>query len=216
MKKILLLGLLLFISLSYTEAVKGAFLNTSTSGDLIFEIIEGHGATSTLEFGLGTPDVNSTIYQRNVIFTINLVDENVASVYPSRIVNMGYFPAGSGLDFYNLSNYSGTHWAFSSNLDSEPTPSDLVVFRDTDNSLGYGGTVIETISVDNWILHLDCAASICCDDDDNEMIIRVRVGNVDNGENPIPEPSTVLLLMLGLMIMSGYSGVRLLRRHNLN
>ncbi len=163
-------------------------LVTTTAGHLVFEVIEGHGATSNLEFGLGTPATDSTLAERMRIFTIHLVDEQVGSVTPDARVDLGLFAAGTALDFYNLSDFAGVSWAFSRDLDSTPSAADLEVFRDRDNSLGLGGSIVETIGVDHWILHLDDAASL--DDDDNEMIIDVRV-------RPVPEPATVSLLVAG-------------------
>ena len=119
------------------------------------------------------------------IFTIHLVNEHVGSVTPRARVDVGLVAAGTALDFYNLSDFAGVSWAFSSNLDSTPSPSDLEVFGDRDNSLGFGGSIVEILGVDHWILHLDDAAS--SDDDDNEMIIDVRV-------RPVPEPATLSLL----------------------
>ena len=99
---------------------------------------------------------------------LSLSAKPVASVSPSPVVDLGFFPAGSQLDFYNVSSYGGTFFAFSSALDGSPTARDLVVFRDTNNSLGFGGSAVETVGVDEWILHLDDAASLG-NDDDNEF-----------------------------------------------
>jgi hypothetical protein len=164
-------------------------LVTSTSGHLIFEVLEGHGATSNQEFGIGTPATDSDPSDRMIVFTIHLVDEQVGSVTPASIVDMGFFPAGTALDFYNLSDFSGLQWAFSEHLGSTPSAADLEVFTDRNHSLGFGGSAVEINGVDNWILHLDDAAS--GDDDDNEMVIRVRVGA------PVPEPSIVALVVIG-------------------
>lgn len=106
-----------------TLSLAAPLLVTTTTGHLVFEVLEGHGATSNLEFGLGTPST-----------------------------------------------------------------ADLEVFRDRDNSLGLGGSIVETVGLDHWVLHLDDAASV--DDDDNEMIIDVRV-------RPVPEPATLTLLVAG-------------------
>ncbi len=169
-----------------------ALLITTTSGDLVFEFIDGKGGTSTQEFGMETPSSSSTIAERDVIFVVELVSETVASVSPSSIVNFGFFPAASVLDFYNVSSFGGTFFAFSSSLGGSPTARDLVVFTDTNNSLGFGGSAVETVGVDDWILHLDDAASISFDDDDNELVISVRVV-------ALPEPGTISLFVLGLM-----------------
>ena len=175
-----------------------ALLITSQPGNLIIEALAGHGATSNQEFGLGTPSISSTAAERDVIFTIHLVNEQIGSVTPSPIVDKGFLAAGTVLDFYNISDFGGLHFAFSSTLGLSPSPSDLVVFTDIDNSLGFGGSVVETIGIDDWVLHLDDAASICCDDDDNEMIIRVRI---EPAVINIPEPASFGMFAAGLVML---------------
>ena len=182
------LGASLLALVAPSVSSSAPLLVTSTAGDLIFTVLEGHGATSNQEFGIGTPATDSLPSERMIVFTIHLVDENVGSVTPAPTVNMGFFPAGSPLDFYNLSDFGGPHWAFSEHLSSGPSAADLETFTDRDGSLGFAGSVVETVGIDHWILHLDDAASV--DDDDNEMVIRVRVQSV-------PEPSVIALLMIG-------------------
>src|SRR5262245_4018112 len=185
------------VALATPAVSSGApLLVTSTSGELFFQVLEGHGATSNQEFGIGTPATNSLPSDRTIVFTIHLVNENVGSVTPSAVVNMGFFSAGSALNFYNLSDFGGPHWAFSEHLGSSPSFADLEAFTDRNGSLGLGGSVVETLGTDDWILHLDDAAS--SDDDDNEMVIRIRVGSAS-----VPEPSIVALLMIGCGLAIG-------------
>ena len=181
-----------FVSLALlTNTAAAALLITSTGGNLIFQALSGHGDTSNQEFGIGTPAIGSLPSERQVVFTLHLYRDSLDSVTPSATVNMGYFPAGSALDFYQISDYYGSFWAFSSHAGSARTPSDIAVFSDPDNSLGFGGTVVEVLSVDDWVLHLDDAASFAFDDDDNELLIRVFVDPV---HRQIPEPTTLALV----------------------
>lgn len=148
-----------------------SLITTTKSGDLMFEYLRGEAGPSVQEFGLGTPNADSTLADRNMVFAI---DYNRA-VVPPPVVNKGYYWTGSSLDFYNLSDYLGNLFAFSSDLAASPTAADRAVFTDTDNSLGLGGSVIETIGDNDWILHLDDAWSYRFDDDDNELVLRVWV-----------------------------------------
>lgn len=150
------------------------FLVTSNGGELVFELLEGEGL-GDVELGLGTPVTTASAAARDVIFTVHLSYSGL-TVLPSARVSKGYYQAGSGLDFYGLSNFGGSrYWAFSSHLGGNPSAADLVMFRDTDNSRRRGGSVVDTLGTDHWILHLDDGASVCCDDDDNELVVRVRI-----------------------------------------
>lgn len=175
----------IMVAVAY-PAPAAPLLITTEAGDLVFEVLSGEGGASTQEFGLGSPTLSTPPALRNTVFVITL-NGSVSNVAPSTIRNMGFFSAGSALDFYNISDFGGTQLALSSALDGSPTPSDLVVFRDLDNSLGFGGSIVEVLGPNDWILHMDDAASYAFDDDDNEMVIRVRVVSV-------PEPSTLALI----------------------
>lgn len=155
------------------QAQDGGLLTTQTAGTLHFELLGTNGAASWLEFGLGTPDFPSDLEERRWVFFHNSQFGNQLRSHDT--VNAGLVAAGQSLDFYVVTTFANkTHVAFSSRI-ATPTPSDLVVFHDTDNSLGFGGTVAETLGIDDWVLHLDDAASMCCDDDDNELIIHVYI-----------------------------------------
>jgi hypothetical protein len=190
------LGIFLWSALPSTQAY--ALIITTTPGDLVFEFLDGNGGTSTQEFGLGTPSTSSTIADRDVIFVVELVSETVASVSPSFIVNLGFFPAGSVLDFYEVSDFHGPDaFSFSSTLGGSPTFSDLSTFTDIDNSLGLGGSIVQTVGVDDWILHLDAATpNASADDDDNELVISVRVAAT------VPAPGTFPLFGLGFACLA--------------
>lgn len=151
-----------------------ALLTTANAGDLVFELVSTEGL-GDVEFGLGTPSRTSARGERDAIFelTLNLSSYDVS---PSRTVSKGLHPAGSELHFYGRSVFGGReYWAFSSHLGGNPSSSDRVMFLDSDGSLGRGGSVVETLDTDHWRLHLDDAASVCCDDDDNDLVVDVRV-----------------------------------------
>ncbi|MCP4568476.1 MAG: SUMF1/EgtB/PvdO family nonheme iron enzyme, partial [FCB group bacterium] len=151
-------------------------LKTTTAGYLMFEYIQGSAGAQVMEFGLGTPKISS-VEARDTVFSINN-HHSPAVVTPSKIVNKGFHEAGTELDFYSISYWRDPEKvAYTSHLSSNPSPSDLVVFTDDDNSLGLDGKVAEKIGTDEWILHLDDAWSYPYDDDDNEMIIRVWVNS---------------------------------------
>lgn len=178
-----------------------SLITTTTSGDLMFEYLGGEAGPSLQEFGLGTPNINSALSQRNMIFQI---DYRNATVTPSVTVNKGYFVSGSQLSFYNLSDYNGNLYAFSSSLSGSPSSSDLSVFSDTNNSLGLGGSIVENIGFNNWVLHMDDAWSYMYDDDDNEMLIRVWVDqSASPPATPVPEPATMLLFGSGFAALAG-------------
>lgn len=146
-----------------------ALVTLPVDGILQFEVLEGHGASSTQEFGFGTPATSTVPHERQILFTISLVNEAVFNVLPAFVVNAGFFAGGTNLDFYNLSNFGGSpSWAYSSHLTGSPTFADLEVFTDRNNSLGFGGSAVEQINANTWVLRLDDAAST--DGDNNEMV----------------------------------------------
>ena len=101
-------------------------------------------------------------------------------------VDLGYFPAGTGLHFYHRINGWGAtaktvYRASSRNLGtSRETFSDAEVFSDRNKSLGFGGSVVERVARAHWILNLDDAAGSDDDDDDVpiEVLLKVRAGGL--------------------------------------
>ena len=162
-----------------------AYLTLPESGALTFEYLAGYGDTSTQEFGFGTPSTSSSIEQRDVIFIGQLVSGTLESVSPSPIVEAGYFYAGTELNFYQLSDYFGVHWAFSSQLSTSPTFADLEVFTDRNT----GNSAVVQLDATTWMFYLDDAASV--DDDDNELIIRMTLDTSAVPPAPDPQPVTI-------------------------
>jgi hypothetical protein len=87
-------------------------------------------------------------------------------------VMVGFFPAGTIINF-GMFTQSGieTGWAFSTGTDQFS----IVAFTDTDNSLGMGGSITQQTSSTTWLLHLDDALSYQVDDDDNDVLMQIRI-----------------------------------------
>lgn len=135
------------------------------SGTLYIEVIRDDGAEWT--FGVGTSEQD----YREVV-------RNTPSL-PSGEVVLGAFAAGETVHFGMWTRFGNVAaWAFS-NRNDDPS---RVVFQDSQNRLGLGGNVIEQTSIRSWTLHLDNAASYLYDDDNNDVVIRMRLAPNSNGE----------------------------------
>jgi tetratricopeptide (TPR) repeat protein len=122
----------------------------------------GGTASAVSEFGLGTNEVD-----RTPIFTGLPADPE-----PKNEVKIGFVAAGSELYFYLKTEWGGDHWAFSHDTKSNWA---RVAFEDQDNSLGRNGSIVEKTSMSTWLLHLDDAASSGIDDNDEDVLIEIRL-----------------------------------------
>ncbi len=131
----------------------------------------GGGAGAVTEFGIGTaPDKTLPVF-KGLPFSPDPSDE----------VLVGFVRAGTVLHFYQKTEWNGaTHWAFSNGNDE----ASLIAFRDFDNSLGFNGSVIEKTGKNTWLLHLDDAASLGYDDDDDDVLIQIRLVRIPRDSNP--------------------------------
>jgi len=141
-------------------------ITTKTSGEITVAFLQGSsGATSEIGFGYAiatTPAAN-----RYILF--QGLPQNPS---PTTEQNLGFMPAGSGLDFYVITEGVSQYSGFLPNQS----------FWDTDNSLGWGGTIVEErhIGVEDYLLHLDRATGGI--DDDNDFLMEVKISPV--GESP--------------------------------
>src|SRR5688572_137362 len=77
-------------------------------------------------------------------------------------------------------DFNGTFSAFSNDTTSAGA---RTTFMDLDNSLGLGGSVVEQTGTNMYRLRLDDAASFTVDDDDDDVLINLRVE-----PGVVPEP----------------------------
>ena len=119
---------------------------------------KGGSAGAVTTFGLGTSPANFVPYYTGLP---NDPD-------PTGEVSVGSFTAGTTIHF---GMFTETGWAFSNGTDQ----ASIVAFTDVDDSLGMGGSIIQQTSANTWLLHLDDALSYLVDDDDNDVLMQLRV-----------------------------------------
>ncbi|NLD91557.1 MAG: PEP-CTERM sorting domain-containing protein [Fibrobacter sp.] len=187
-----------FVTL-FVSAINAAYITIPYDANVYISFLSGEAASNT-EFGIGTSNVN-----RTPLF-INLPNNSA----PKAEVFAGSFSKGSVLDFYLMTSWGSTYWAFSDYTDQASN----IAFLDVNNSLNLGGSTIQRISETLWQFHLDDAASYNVDDDDdNDIVLQMRLAAVSSNppvsEN-VPEPSTLILMASGIL---GFVCMRKLRIH---
>jgi hypothetical protein len=131
------------------------------NGTLYFQQ-KGGSAGATTEFGIGTSSANFLKYYSGLPNNPDPVGE----------VLVGSFTKGTVINFGMFTQYvSQSGWAFSSGS----TRASVVAFSDVDNSLGMGGKILQKTSPTTWLLHLDDALSYLFDDDDNDVLMQIRI-----------------------------------------
>lgn len=111
-------------------------------------------------------------------------------------VSIGFYAAGESVELYMETVWFGqTYQAFSNQNDARS----LNAFYDTNNSLGLGGSAIDPLSPITWLLRLDNAASLGIDDDDNDLLIHIRI----EAAQAVPEASSLFLVSSALASLVG-------------
>src|SRR5437667_8407170 len=129
---------------------------------------------------------------------------------PTGLVLVGFFSAGTTINFGMFTTFDGTAWAFSNGTDQ----ASIVAFSDIDNSLGLGGSILQKTGSNTWVLHLDDARSAGIDDDDNDVLMELRVSPTKI--SIVAEPGTWLLVLTGTAAIArrSYRLRRYLRVHH--
>jgi len=151
------------------------------TGDLFLQQMGGEAGGVT-SFGLGTSPTNFTPFYTGLPNNPN----------PTGEVLVGMFNSGTTIHFGEFTVFGSlSGFAFSNGTDQ----ASLVAFTDVDNSLGMGGSIIQRTGPQTWLLHLDDAESFRVDDDDNDVLMQVRVA-------PVPELTTLLSLPSGILVLA--------------
>ena len=123
---------------------------------------KGGSAGASTEFGIGTSPTNFVKYYSGL--------PNNPS--PAGEVLVGSFTKGTLINFGMFTQFgSQSGWAFTTGS----TRASVVAFSDVDNSLGMGGKITQKTSSTTWLLHLDDALSYLYDDDDNDVLMQIRI-----------------------------------------
>ena len=131
------------------------------NGTLYLQQKGGEAGAST-EFGIGTSPTNFVKYYSGLPNNPDPVGE----------VLVGTFTKGTIINFGMFTQFgSQSGWAFTSGS----TRASVVAYSDVDNSLHMGGKVLQQLSPTTWLLHLDDALSYLYDDDDNDVLMQIRI-----------------------------------------
>jgi len=161
------------------------------TGELFLQQMGGEAAAVT-SFGLGTSPSNF----------VPLYVDLPNSPQPTGEVLAGIFTSGTTIHFGESTVFGSlSGFAFSNGTDQ----ASIVAFTDVDDSLGMGGSIIQRTGPETWLLHLDDAESYRIDDDDNDILMQLRVASV-------PEPATALCLSIILVLACFRTKIEVLAR----
>lgn len=154
---------------SHTDT-KGGDIQLDTENGIVvpykcnvyLSFVGGEAAADT-ELGIGTSEENF-----KTVFT-GLPN----TPFPASEVKIGKYKKGARIPLCLKSKFSGsTYYAFWGRSDNSST----VAFKDTDNTLGLdGNTIVKSEGNSIYTIYLDDAVSFIYDDDDNDIIIRMRL-----------------------------------------
>ncbi len=131
------------------------------SGD-VYLLQMGGSAAATTTFGVGTSPSDFTPYYTGLP---NDPD-------PTSEVFIGHYTQGTTLNFGMYTTFGEqAGWAFSVDNDI----ASVVSFTDINDSLGMGGSIIQQTGQYTWLLHLDDALSYLYDDDDDDVLMQIRI-----------------------------------------
>ena len=164
----------------FLGAAEGNEFVMPIDGNLFLQQMGGEAGGVT-SFGLGTSPSNFDVLYTGLPNNPSPVGEVLA----------GFFTAGTTIHFGEFTTFAGLEgYAFSNGTDQ----ASVVAFSDIDDSLGMGGSIIQQTGQDTWLLHLDDAVSYLFDDDDNDVLMQLRVA-------PVPETGAAPLLAAGVLVI---------------
>ncbi len=149
------------ISSAQTAAPTGGVFVAPSTGTLYLQCVGG-SAGAVSQFGIGSSP--STF----VSYLTSLPQSCPTSVVAARNVT-----AGQTIPFGIETLWQGqTYWAFSTSTDQ----GSIVSFTDLNNSLGMGGSVIQSTGPNTWVLHLNDAAHYTISSNEaNNILIQVTL-----------------------------------------
>lgn len=148
-------------SSTQTTAPTGGVFVAPTTGTLYLQCVGG-SAGAVSQFGIGNSPSTFVSYLASL-----------PESCPSSVVSAGTVTAGQTIPFGIETLWGGeTYWAFSTSSNQ----GSVVSFTDLNNSLGMGGSVIQSTAPNTWVLHLNDAAHYTISQDEaNNILIQVTL-----------------------------------------
>lgn len=139
----------------------GAVFVAPSTGSLYLKCVGG-SAGATSQFGIGSSPSAFVSYLSSLPQSCPTTEISAGNVTAQQIVPFGIETSWGGQ----------TYWAFSTGTDQ----GSIVSFTDVNNSLGMGGSVIQSTGTNTWVLHLNDAAHYTLSTSEaNNILIQVRL-----------------------------------------